>query len=456
MNTNGLSTLIDSFTTVHGLQIVSLSNINDSYQEHNIVYKMINKLNGKYYIGQHVTINPLDEYSGSGYLITKAIHKYKLSSFIKEILFDFDNFEEMNEKEKELVPLSSCYPKDPMSYNLMEGGHCGRLTEETKKKISESKKGEKNPQHKTNGRINPAKGKTILERFHNDKTKYDAWRKSNSEGHKGVNSGEKNGMYGKNIWEMLDPVTRKNAIEKSRQKRIGQKRTSEQKKRIREGRIGKNTGKNHHFYGKPLKTRLKNVTYDEFINHLKQARRNFSPIVSMTNNEIIEWKQKLSKSFTGRIRIYNPISGERHLINANKLQSYLDTGWVIGYNCSSIGGKIAIHNPITQKTKYITEDNLENYIANGWLKGAYVDPNKIHKIAIYNDIVNKIILIEPHQYPKYYYDGWSLDLPSNVNKGKIVIRNELTHQTKTIQKNELKQYLDAGWLKGRFPNSKPK
>lgn len=32
-------------------------------------------------------------------------------------------------KKKELVQLSNCYPYDPMSYNLKEGGTQGRLSE---------------------------------------------------------------------------------------------------------------------------------------------------------------------------------------------------------------------------------------------------------------------------------------------------------------------------------------
>lgn len=60
---------------------------------------------------------------GSGDLITQAVAKHGIEKFVKTILFDFDNFDEMNNKEKELVPLSACYPHDPMSYNLIEGGH---------------------------------------------------------------------------------------------------------------------------------------------------------------------------------------------------------------------------------------------------------------------------------------------------------------------------------------------
>lgn len=62
---------------------------------------------------------------GSGLLINNAVAKHGVEKFVKTILFDFDNFEEMNEKEKELVPLSSCYPTNQMSYNLKEGGHEG-------------------------------------------------------------------------------------------------------------------------------------------------------------------------------------------------------------------------------------------------------------------------------------------------------------------------------------------
>lgn len=101
------------------------SKINESLQTHFLIYKITNNVNGKYYIGQHKTEDPYDDYMGSGNLIKAAIHKYSLSCFTKEILFDFDNFEDMNNKEKQLVTLSTCYPNDPMSYNLAEGGHGG-------------------------------------------------------------------------------------------------------------------------------------------------------------------------------------------------------------------------------------------------------------------------------------------------------------------------------------------
>lgn len=41
----------------------------------------------------------------------------------------------MNNKEKDLVQLSNCYPNDPMSYNLREGGSA-KLADSTKQLIS--------------------------------------------------------------------------------------------------------------------------------------------------------------------------------------------------------------------------------------------------------------------------------------------------------------------------------
>lgn len=121
--------------------IIELSCINKSLKIHFLIYKITNNINGKYYIGQHKTEDPYDDYMGSGRLMLKALKKYDLSCFTKEILFDFDNFDDMNNKEKELVPLSACYPNNPMSYNLREGGFNGTFTDDMRKHWSSIRKG---------------------------------------------------------------------------------------------------------------------------------------------------------------------------------------------------------------------------------------------------------------------------------------------------------------------------
>ena len=125
--------------TESNIKINGLSNINKSLLVHYLIYRIDNLENGKHYIGQHHTQDPLDDYMGSGKLILKAVAKYGIEKFVKTILFDFDNFEEMNKKEKELVPLSACYPNDKTSYNLIEGGTSmvNKFAGKTKEEINE-------------------------------------------------------------------------------------------------------------------------------------------------------------------------------------------------------------------------------------------------------------------------------------------------------------------------------
>ena len=133
--------------TDSGIQLSGLANVNESLKTHYLIYKIQNNSNGRYYIGQHKTTNIYDLYMGSGYLIKNAIKKYGVENFTKIILFDFDNFNDMNNKEKELVPLSACYPYNPMSYNLKEGGFSGELSEETKEKMRQNNIGCNNPMY---------------------------------------------------------------------------------------------------------------------------------------------------------------------------------------------------------------------------------------------------------------------------------------------------------------------
>lgn len=84
------------------------------------VYKVTNIINGKFYIGKHITENPYDDYMGSGKLIKKAIKKYGEKNFLKEVLKIYDNEHDMNVAEEILIDLTN-----PSAYNLQPGGKGG-------------------------------------------------------------------------------------------------------------------------------------------------------------------------------------------------------------------------------------------------------------------------------------------------------------------------------------------
>lgn len=84
-----------------------------------LIYKILNNLNGKFYIGCHKTKNKDDGYMGSGVALKKAYQKYGIENFSKEIIFECSSAEEMFEMESQMVEIGL------HTYNLMPGGHGG-------------------------------------------------------------------------------------------------------------------------------------------------------------------------------------------------------------------------------------------------------------------------------------------------------------------------------------------
>jgi hypothetical protein len=87
------------------------------------IYKITNMINGKIYIGKHQTKDLNDGYMGSGKHLIRAIKKYGIENFEKEIIFVFNNEDEMNAKEAELV--TEEFIKEDNNYNLCVGGKGG-------------------------------------------------------------------------------------------------------------------------------------------------------------------------------------------------------------------------------------------------------------------------------------------------------------------------------------------
>lgn len=144
-----------------------------------IIYKTINLINDKIYIGQDSKNNP--NYLGSGKILKYAIRKYGKENFKKEILGECETIEELNELEKYWInKLNST--NHNIGYNISYGGQIGGMiglkhSEETKKEFSLKRQG------KLIGDKNGMYGKK-----HSDESKKKMGNPKN---------GDKNGMYGK-------------------------------------------------------------------------------------------------------------------------------------------------------------------------------------------------------------------------------------------------------------------
>ena len=139
----------------------SISLFHDSNGYYHLIYMIVNKINNKIYIGKHTTKNPYDDYMGSGKTLKAAIKKYGLENFEKTILYCFDSENEAYLKESEIVTVEFVKRED--TYNLTVGGegfstgenhpNYGKpaynrgipMSNEQKKKVSNSKKGHTPP-----------------------------------------------------------------------------------------------------------------------------------------------------------------------------------------------------------------------------------------------------------------------------------------------------------------------
>lgn len=102
------------------------------------VYLTTNLLNGKQYVGQHLSDGFDKYYKGSGIAITHAINKYGWDNFNCEVICWCSTQTQLNEAEDNYIKLlGTMFPK---GYNLKGGGSHGRYSKEAKEKMSKAQK----------------------------------------------------------------------------------------------------------------------------------------------------------------------------------------------------------------------------------------------------------------------------------------------------------------------------
>ena len=246
---------------------------NDTY----CVYMHTNKINGKKYVGQTCQEPEKRWLKGEGYrgcrYFYNAIKKYGWDAFEHEILASNLTKDEADNFEKLLIDkLSLMNPEN--GYNLKEGGSHGKLSEESKELVRQSKLGKPRPEYikqklrecnigrtpseETRRKMSESgKGRKFSEEHKRKISEANTGRKMSeeskvkmSEAHKGKFVGSDNPFYGKchteETKQILSEINKKRFKDKTNHPmygkcgkdnpNYGKKRSEETKERMREAR----------------------------------------------------------------------------------------------------------------------------------------------------------------------------------------------------------------------------
>lgn len=164
-----------------------------------LIYQTTNLLNGKKYVGKHITNNLDDGYLGSGLHLCRAVKVHGKEQFKREILFFCNSQQSLDTLEKTYIDESII--KDSNYYNLALGGEGGML-------------------------------------FTKGSASYDAWYVNLCEANRKIDrTGPKNGRFGK-------PTTDETKAKISKAK-LGVKLSDSTRKAMSEGHKGKKFSLEH-------------------------------------------------------------------------------------------------------------------------------------------------------------------------------------------------------------------
>jgi group I intron endonuclease len=168
---------------------------------------IVNKVNGKTYVGQHKSNSWQDKYMGSGTYLSHAKRKYGIKNFEK-FLIQYCNSKEDADKA-EIFWIAEYRKRGKAEYNIAKGGEggCGLHSEKTRRKISEANKGKHghtcSEEHKR--KISEAqKGRTLSEETRRKLSKALKGRSFSEETRKKLSEAKKEKHWklvdGKRVW----------------------------------------------------------------------------------------------------------------------------------------------------------------------------------------------------------------------------------------------------------------
>jgi group I intron endonuclease len=173
--------------------------------EYYFVYLTTNKINGKQYVGSHTTRNLNDGYLGSGRpYLQNAFKKYGIENFERKILKECKTIKEARLLEEQYI--NEYNTLVPNGYNISPTGgtneYGGKHSLESRRKISESLKGKfKGRKFTDEWRKKLSEAKKDFKPWNVGKAPYE-WTDEMKETKRKNSIGEKNNMYGKQIYNV--------------------------------------------------------------------------------------------------------------------------------------------------------------------------------------------------------------------------------------------------------------
>jgi len=376
-------------------------------KKHNLIYQITNLVNGKIYIGRHITNKVDDGYMGSGNEIQKAQSKYGIENFQREILFDFNNAQDMIDKENEL--LSEEFVKRKDVYNIVVGGSSGMIgkthDERVRQILREANTGLVSVKDKDGNNLKVTKDDP---RYISGELKHNTHGTicvKDSEGNKfrvpfddpRWLSGE---LVGMNTGDKQTPERIQNRVEKNLEwwKENSHSEEGLQKMRdVNKGKVNVRDKDGNEFRIDKNDPRIKS---GELINACKGS-------VWVHNNDLQKsrfvrpekvqeflndgWEFGLVYFNKKTVRITNPELRRNDWVPPDQLKEYCKDGWVVGYQyysnnrseksepksktevkAVSIKDGKWMHNPKTDHKRIIPEKLFDEYLENGWKFGKKV------------------------------------------------------------------------------------
>jgi hypothetical protein len=435
------------------------------------IYKTTNLITNKIYIGQHITNNFDDGYLGSGKNLKHDIKKYGKENFTKEILFIFDNFDDMDNKEKELVTKEFVLRED--TYNLIQGGLQFNTSGQT---IVKDKDGNNqlvylnDPRYLSGELVGVTKGKVVV-RDKNGITSQiaiDDPRYLSGElipittGKVIVKDKDGNTLYvstdderylnGELVSIIADKVLVKDKdgnrlhVDKDDPRYISGELVGITKDMILV-KDPNNSEKNIYVTNEEYK----NGNYESFMKGrvLVKDPNNPSKKIHITQEEFNTGNYEgITK---GMFLAKNVKTGIIEYIN--KDDPRILSGEYVGKNA----GKKYIHNDKLQQKKMINGEEYKQFLIDNpdWQPGFKNYKEKIPNKMIHKDGV--MIRIHPNELEQYISDGWKLGMTneskkniSNYRKNTICIsKNNIV---KYIKESEIQNYLNDNWILGNIKN----